>query len=157
MADGGRTAFHVLGGGSPLAVLFPYHINHLTLNWRVPLHRGAIEFLARHFTVINLDFRGAGLSDGLNGELSLELFAESLSAVLAETGAERVAIVAMGAAGMRDAWQHDYATITVADCCAEIGEGSHDASLAWTARNFGTVRTSAELSGPWRARATAGG
>jgi len=28
-----------------------------TLNWRVPLHRGAIQFLARHFTVINLGFR----------------------------------------------------------------------------------------------------
>ncbi len=23
-------------------MLFPYHVNHLTLNWRVPLHRGAI-------------------------------------------------------------------------------------------------------------------
>jgi len=32
--------------------------------------------------------------------MSERVFAESLSAVLAETGAERVAIVAMGAAGM---------------------------------------------------------
>ena len=38
-------------------MLFPYHVNHLTLNWRVPLHRGAMQFLARHFAVINLDFR----------------------------------------------------------------------------------------------------
>lgn len=39
----------------------------------------------------------------------------------------------------RDAWQRDYQTITLADCCAEIGEGSHKDSLAWTARNFGAV------------------
>jgi ureidoacrylate peracid hydrolase len=25
----------------------------------------------------------------------------------------------------RDAWQRDYGTITLADCCAEVGEGSH--------------------------------
>jgi hypothetical protein len=70
MADGGRAAFHVLGRGPAVAMLFPYHVNHLTLNWRVPLHRGAIEFLARHFTIINLDFRGAGLSDPLIRELA---------------------------------------------------------------------------------------
>ena len=45
----------------------------------------------------------------------------------------------------RDAWQHDYRTITLDDCCAEIGEGSHAMSLAWTARNFGIVCTSSEL------------
>lgn len=49
----------------------------------------------------------------------------------------------------RDAWQRDYQTITLADCCAEIGEGSHDASLAWTGRNFGAVCKSDELSGRW--------
>jgi len=52
-------------------MLFPYHVNHLTLNWRVPLHRGAMQFLARHFAVINLDFPGAGLSRPLDGDLSL--------------------------------------------------------------------------------------
>lgn len=100
MADGGRVAFHVLGSGAPLAMLWPFHINHLDLNWRVPLHRGAMEFLARHFTVINLDFRGAGLSDPLHGELSLDSFADALSAVFTETGVSRAGLVAMGAAGM---------------------------------------------------------
>lgn len=50
----------------------------------------------------------------------------------------------------RDAWQRDYETITLADCCAEVGPGSHDAALAWTARNFGTVCTSEEVSRRWR-------
>lgn len=52
----------------------------------------------------------------------------------------------------RDAWQRDYETITLADCCAEIGPGSHDASLAWTARNFGAVCTSEEVTAHWRRR-----
>ena len=45
----------------------------------------------------------------------------------------------------RDAWQHDYRTITLDDCCAEIGDGSHAESLAWTSRNFGLVSTSSEV------------
>lgn len=100
MADGGRVAFHVLGKGPAVAMLFPYHVNHLTLNWRVPLHRGAIEFLARHFTIINLDFRGAGLSDPLSRELSLNLLSDALDAVLAKVGVEEVGLCAMGAAGL---------------------------------------------------------
>lgn len=100
MTDGGRVAFHVLGSGPPLTMVFPFHINHLELNWRVPLHRGAMEYLARHFTVINLDFRGAGLSDPANRKLSLQSFSDSLSAVFAEIGVSRAAMLAMGAAGM---------------------------------------------------------
>lgn len=50
----------------------------------------------------------------------------------------------------RDAWQRDYQTITLADCCAEIGEGSHAASLAWTGRNFGTVCQSDEILKRWQ-------
>jgi ureidoacrylate peracid hydrolase len=52
----------------------------------------------------------------------------------------------------RDAWQRDYETITLADCCAEIGAGSHDASLLWTARNFGAVCNSDEVTTRWRRR-----
>lgn len=63
-------------------MLFPYHVNHLALNWQVALHRGAIEFFARYFTVVNLDFRGAGLSERRIGGLSLDTFAEDLDAVL---------------------------------------------------------------------------
>lgn len=45
----------------------------------------------------------------------------------------------------RDGWQLDYRTITLSDCCSEVGEGSHEASLAWTARNFGEVSTSEDV------------
>ena len=51
----------------------------------------------------------------------------------------------------RDAWQYDYDTITVSDCCSEVGNGSHEASLVWTGRNFGRVCTSEEVLSAWRA------
>jgi DNA-binding CsgD family transcriptional regulator/pimeloyl-ACP methyl ester carboxylesterase len=96
--DGIRIAFHTLGQGPAVVMLFPYHVNHLALNWQVSLHRGAIEFFARYFTVVNLDFRGAGLSERRISGLSLETFAEDLDAVLAALRLERVALVAIGPA-----------------------------------------------------------
>jgi pimeloyl-ACP methyl ester carboxylesterase len=98
--DAIRVAFHTLGEGPAVIMLFPYHVNHLALNWHVPLHRGANEFLARYFTVINLDFRGAGLSERRIGGLSLESFAEDIDAVLAELQLHRVGLCAMGPAGL---------------------------------------------------------
>jgi DNA-binding CsgD family transcriptional regulator/pimeloyl-ACP methyl ester carboxylesterase len=96
--DGIRIAFHTLGQGPAVVMLFPYHVNHLALNWQVSLHRGAIEFFARYFTVVNLDFRGAGLSERRISGLSLETFAEDLDAVLAALRLERVALLAIGPA-----------------------------------------------------------
>src|SRR5712692_11837055 len=99
-ANGRRVAYHVLGRGPAVAMLFPNHVNHLTLNWRVPLHRAAIEFLARHFTVINLDFPGAGLSDPPDLDLSLDSLSDALDAVLASVGIDEVGLCAMGAGGL---------------------------------------------------------
>jgi DNA-binding CsgD family transcriptional regulator/pimeloyl-ACP methyl ester carboxylesterase len=99
-STGESIAFHVLGRGPAVVMLFPYHVNHLALNWQVPLHRGAIEFLARYFTVVNLDFRGAGLSERRIAELSLESFADDIDSVLAELQVHRVGLCAMGPAGL---------------------------------------------------------
>ncbi|HJR70921.1 MAG TPA: hypothetical protein VKA43_12840, partial [Gammaproteobacteria bacterium] len=71
-----------LGEGPPLVMLFPYHINHLALNWEVELHRSGIEHLARHFTVVNLDFSGAGLSAGKLHGLSWDAFDADIGSVL---------------------------------------------------------------------------
>lgn len=100
MSGGGRVAFHTLGKGPPIALLYPCHVNHIALNWRVPLHRAATEFLARRLTVINLDFPGAGLSGNARGELSLDYLSYALEAVLDAAGQSRVALCAMGAAGL---------------------------------------------------------
>lgn len=52
---------------------------------------------------------------------------------------------------VRDAWQRDYQTITLSDCCAEDGEGAHSSALRWIARNFGSVHTSRTVLEMWRA------
>ena len=98
--DGTRIAFHTLGNGPAVVMLFPYHVNHLALNWRVPLHRGAIEYLARYFTVVNLDFRGAGLSERRIARLSLDIFGEDIESVLAALQLHRIGVCAMGPAGV---------------------------------------------------------
>lgn len=99
-AGGANIAFHVLGSGSAVVFLFPYHVNHLILNWNVPLHRGAIEYLSRHFSVINLDFRGAGVSRGSARSLSLEKLSNDLQSVLACSGVRQIALCAVGDASL---------------------------------------------------------
>jgi DNA-binding CsgD family transcriptional regulator/pimeloyl-ACP methyl ester carboxylesterase len=95
-AGGVRIAFHALGEGPAVVMLWAYHASHLELNWQVPLHRGATEFFARYFKVVNLDFRGSGLSERRIASLSLDTFAEDLDAVLRALGLHRVALVAIG-------------------------------------------------------------
>lgn len=93
-SDGTQVAFQLIGSGPPLLFLFPYHVSHLELNWRVPLHRGAMEFFARSFSVINLDLRGAGLSQR-PAAISLDRFVADVHAVLDEIAAGRAAICAV--------------------------------------------------------------
>jgi len=81
-------------------MLFPYHVNHLTLNWLVPLHRTGIEFLARYFTVINLDLPGAGLSGTFNGKVSLDSLSKAVHAVREAVNVADIALVAMGAGAL---------------------------------------------------------
>jgi DNA-binding CsgD family transcriptional regulator/pimeloyl-ACP methyl ester carboxylesterase len=98
--DGFEIAYHVTGQGPPLLLLFPYHVNHLRLNWDVGLHRRGIEFLAQRFTVINLDHRGAGLSSVDINQLTWDMLALDIEAVLAALSIDRVALCAMGPAMM---------------------------------------------------------
>ncbi len=51
---------------------------------------------------------------------------------------------------VRDAFQRDFQTITLADCCAEMTRARHDAALETLADNFGTVCSSTELCAHWR-------
>lgn len=92
-----RVAYHVSGIGAPLLLLFPYHVNDLVRNWSVPVHRQAIRDLAEHFTVINLDLRGAGQSQRDDvPSLTLDGLCEDVRAVLRDTGFDGAAVFAMG-------------------------------------------------------------
>jgi nicotinamidase-related amidase len=81
-------------------------------------------------------------------------FGTRLDEVLRDRGVDTVIVVGLTTnvcvqSTARDAWQHDYRTITLEDCCAEVGTGSHAASLAWTSRNFGVVCPSDEVCARW--------
>jgi ureidoacrylate peracid hydrolase len=84
-------------------------------------------------------------------------FATPLDQILRPRGIQSVVVLGLTTnvcvqSTARDAWQRDYETVTLSDCCAEIGEGSHEASLMWTSRNFGRVTTSDALILEWRER-----
>jgi DNA-binding CsgD family transcriptional regulator/pimeloyl-ACP methyl ester carboxylesterase len=98
--DGQSIAYSTLGTGPALVMVFPYHVNHLTLNWQVPLHREAFEYFANEFTVINLDFRGAGESAQPGSRVSLDAFGRDLEAVLRAVGVEKACFCAMGPAAL---------------------------------------------------------
>jgi len=83
-----------------LGLLFPYHLNDLLLNWGVPVHRQAMRYLANYFTVVSLDFRGAGQSDRDVDDLSLDLLCDDMRAVLDDVGAERVSLCALGSSAL---------------------------------------------------------
>ena len=82
-------------------------------------------------------------------------FGTQLDRLLRDRGMETVVVLGLTTnvcvqSTARDAWQHDYRTVTVADCCAEVGPGSHGESLAWTSRNFGLVVPAHELVEAWQ-------
>ena len=50
---------------------------------------------------------------------------------------------------LREAFMRDFHVVIASDCVAAYRKESHDATLATVARNFGSVRPSAELIGEW--------
>ena len=49
----------------------------------------------------------------------------------------------------RDAFQLDFSTVTLSDCCAARNSEAHDAALETLARRFGRVYTSDEVVAAW--------
>jgi pimeloyl-ACP methyl ester carboxylesterase/DNA-binding CsgD family transcriptional regulator len=98
--DGVNIAFYVIGSGPPVVHALPHVTSHLALGWRVPGPRSFIEGLARHLTVIGLDWRGCGLSDTDITHLTLDLLCEDIAAVLRHLGVSRTGLFAWGFAGM---------------------------------------------------------
>ncbi len=59
-ADGVRLAYSVVGSGPPLLKTANW-INHLELDWELPLYRHLFSGLAKQYTLIRYDARGNGL------------------------------------------------------------------------------------------------
>jgi class 3 adenylate cyclase/pimeloyl-ACP methyl ester carboxylesterase len=89
--DGVRLAYSLAGSGPPL-VKSANWINHLELDWELPLYRHMLTGLTKNHTLIRYDARGNGLSDWDSSELSIDAWVNDLEAVVSATGLDRFPI-----------------------------------------------------------------
>lgn len=92
--DGANLAFHVSGSG-PALIRAMHYPTHLEMLWKDPIVREAVTQLAKHFTVIQYDARGCGLSDRELADQSNKQAADDLVAVADAAGLERFAVMGM--------------------------------------------------------------
>jgi class 3 adenylate cyclase/pimeloyl-ACP methyl ester carboxylesterase len=90
-ADGVRLAYSLVGSGPPL-VKSANWINHLELDWELPLYRTMLMGLAKNHTLIRYDARGNGLSDWDPSELSMDAWVNDFEAVVDAAGLNRFPI-----------------------------------------------------------------
>jgi len=89
--DGVRLAYSLAGSG-PALVKSANWINHLELDWELPLYRHMLVGLTKQHTLIRYDARGNGLSDWDSSELSIEAWVNDFEAVVNAVGLNRFPI-----------------------------------------------------------------
>jgi class 3 adenylate cyclase/pimeloyl-ACP methyl ester carboxylesterase len=96
-SDGVRIAFGTAGSGPPIVRWPSPPFSHSQLEWS----QGSDFFdqLAAHFTIVQLDPRGCGLSDREAADLSLEARILDLQAVVDKLGFEQFALHGIGWSG----------------------------------------------------------
>ncbi len=92
-------AYQVFGEGARDFVIVPGIISNIELAWESPDHAGYMHELAKHFRVIAFDKRGQGMSDPLEGSLSLEERMDDLRAVMDAAGSEKAVIMGVSEGG----------------------------------------------------------
>jgi pimeloyl-ACP methyl ester carboxylesterase len=97
--DGVNLAYQAIGDG-PLDILFlPGWISQIEHLWELPALRRYLERLATFSRVILFDKRGAGLSDRVLREYTVEQEMDDALAVLDAAGSERVALLTYSLGG----------------------------------------------------------
>jgi pimeloyl-ACP methyl ester carboxylesterase len=92
-SDGMDVAYSITGSGVPLVVM-PDPVNHLYLRWQ---RDQSLRSLAAHFTVVQFDSRGQGMSTrGLSESHRIEDYILDLEAVVARSGFEKVVLLGNG-------------------------------------------------------------
>jgi pimeloyl-ACP methyl ester carboxylesterase len=86
--DGVRLAYALAGSGPPL-VKSANWINHLELDWELPVYRHMLAGLTKHHSLIRYDARGNGLSDWDSSELSLDAWVDDLEAAVNAVGLDQ--------------------------------------------------------------------
>jgi pimeloyl-ACP methyl ester carboxylesterase/DNA-binding CsgD family transcriptional regulator len=97
-SDGVRIAYAVVGKG-PVIVKAPNWMTHLEYEWRSPVWRHWWQELARDYTLIRFDQRGAGLSDWNIQEASFESWVSDLEAVVEATAVDQFALLGISQGG----------------------------------------------------------
>ncbi|WP_445216774.1 alpha/beta fold hydrolase [Bradyrhizobium sp. Pa8] len=90
-ADGVRLAYSVVGTG-PFLLKSANWINHLELDWELPLYRHLFVGLSKQHKLVRYDARGNGLSDWDQSELSLDAWVSDMEAVADAAGLIRFPI-----------------------------------------------------------------
>jgi len=88
-----RIAFQVIGDGPPDVALIGGPASHLDVMWDNPDEVRKRLRLASFARIVRFDRRGTGLSDPVDGALTLDQQMDDLDAVLEAVGIERVALI----------------------------------------------------------------
>jgi class 3 adenylate cyclase len=94
-SDGARIAYQVIGDGPPDLLYVPSFLSNIEIGWEHPSMRAFALRIARFARVILFDRRGNGMSDGRGIANTLEEQVDDVRAVLAATGAETAAVLAI--------------------------------------------------------------
>jgi pimeloyl-ACP methyl ester carboxylesterase len=92
-------AYWALGAGMPVVILNSPALSHLELEWAVPAIRSWYERLARHYTVVRLNFRGTGLSPAPADEIGVQAYVRDLETVIDAVTTGPVALLATTLSG----------------------------------------------------------
>ena len=92
-ADGTSIAWSSAGEGSPILFAW-HHLSHLEKDWGSGLLRRGLTTLAERHRLVRYDIRGAGLSDPIKLEDSLDEHVDDMIAVADAAGLERFPVVA---------------------------------------------------------------
>jgi pimeloyl-ACP methyl ester carboxylesterase/DNA-binding CsgD family transcriptional regulator len=96
--DGVRIAYATIGSG-PVLVKAPNWLTHLEYEWHSPVWRHWWEELARDFTLVRFDQRGAGLSDWNIPEASFDSWVTDLEAVIEALALDRFSLLGISQGG----------------------------------------------------------
>jgi pimeloyl-ACP methyl ester carboxylesterase len=94
-SDGINIAFWTLGEGPPLVHMPGFPVSHLRLEWQNAACRDYYRRLANGRSLVRYDCRGAGLSERIAEDLSIDAHLRDLEAVVAKAAIERFALMGL--------------------------------------------------------------
>jgi pimeloyl-ACP methyl ester carboxylesterase len=97
--EGGRRIAYAVDGAGPVLVLPAWWVSHVERDFAEPPFRDFFERLAARVTVVRYDRWGVGLSDRERTSYRMADDSSDLEALVAELGAEQVALFGMSSGG----------------------------------------------------------